>query len=77
MEVTATQVNKGAAVMRIVEGSAYQLMLAAGDDATDESMFRLDLSNFITVKIGDRETHARYRLPHPAAFRRFLNEAIS
>ena len=63
--------------MRIIEGSGYQLMLAAGDDATDESMFRLDLANFITIKVGDRETHAKYRLPHPAALRRFLVDAIN
>jgi trehalose 6-phosphate synthase/phosphatase len=77
VEVTAAQVNKGAAVMRCLEGQAYGLVLAAGDDATDESMFRLDLRNLVSVRVGEAEdSHAQYSVPNPAAFRRLLQRAI-
>jgi trehalose 6-phosphate synthase/phosphatase len=76
VEVTAAQINKGAAVMHVLSDRTYDLILLAGDDTTDESMFRLELRNALTIKVGDRETQAQYRLPHPAGFRRFLEAAI-
>jgi trehalose-6-phosphatase len=69
-------VNKGAAVTELVRQRPYDLILAAGDDTTDEAMFRLDLANFITIKVGDADTQAHYRLPNPAALRAFLDRAI-
>ena len=63
--------------MHVLSDRTYDLIVAAGDDTTDESMFRLELRNALTIKVGDRETQAQYRLPHPAALRRFLEEAIA
>jgi len=77
VEVTASHVNKGAAVMRCLEGRQYDLVLVAGDDTTDESMFRLDLRNLISVRVGDAEdSHATYSVPSPREMRRFLEKAI-
>jgi trehalose 6-phosphate synthase/phosphatase len=76
VEITAAQINKGAAVIHVLADKTYDLIVAAGDDTTDESMFRLELRNALTIKVGDRETQAQYRLPHPAAFRKFLQDAI-
>ncbi len=77
VEVTAAEINKGAAVMRIIDEAARDLVLAAGDDTTDESMFRLNVSNLLSIKVGDGHTQARYRLPNPAAFRRFLELTVT
>ena len=77
VEVTATQANKGAAVMRCLEGRQYDLVLVAGDDATDESMFRLDLENLVSVRVGEAEdSHAHYSVPNPRALRRFLEQGF-
>ncbi len=76
VEVTATEVGKGAAVMRLLENADYDLVLTAGDDQTDETMFRLDVHNLITIKVGDGATHAQHRLSGPAAFRRFMYELL-
>ena len=76
VEITPTHMNKGAAVRRILEEKKYDLVLVAGDDQTDESMFRLDVPNLITVRVGDGETRAKYQIPTPAAFRRFLGDVI-
>jgi len=49
------------------------LSIYFGDDTTDEDAFRV-LPDAITVKVGgSRATHARYRLPDPAAVHQFLN----
>jgi len=77
VEVTASQINKGAAVMHVLCDKTYDLILLAGDDTTDESMFRLELRNALTIKVGDRDTQAQYRVPSPAAFRKFLEGAIA
>jgi trehalose 6-phosphate synthase/phosphatase len=77
VEVTAAQINKGAAVMHVLSDKTYDLILLAGDDTTDESMYRLELRNALTIKVGDKDTQAQYRLPTPAAFRRFLEATIA
>jgi trehalose 6-phosphate synthase/phosphatase len=76
VEITATQVNKGAAITRLLEDAQYDLILVAGDDQTDESMYRLMLRNLLSIKVGEGETVAQYRIRTPAGFRRFLEEAV-
>jgi trehalose 6-phosphate synthase/phosphatase len=77
VEIAANQISKGAAIKNIVEREKYDLVLCAGDDQTDESMYRLDLPNLITIKIGGGDTLAKISLPNPARFRRFLTEALA
>lgn len=77
VEVTAAQVNKGAAVASILkEDKAYEIALCAGDDQTDESMFKLSAPRLLSVKVGEGPTKAQFRVANPAAFRRFLDEAL-
>ena len=76
VEVAAAQVNKGAAVGHLLADEDYDLILCAGDDVTDESMFELDAKNLLTIKVGDAHTSAQVRLADPPALRRFLLEAL-
>jgi trehalose 6-phosphate synthase/phosphatase len=76
VEIASGEVNKGAAVMQLIDGNEYDLIVIAGDDVTDESMFRLDLKNAVTLHVGDRDTAAEYRLPSPAALRRLLAQSL-
>ena len=78
VEITAAEVNKGSAVARILEqDEGYGIALCAGDDQTDESMFRLSTPRMLSIKVGDQPTQARYRIANPAAFRRFLEEVLT
>jgi trehalose 6-phosphate synthase/phosphatase len=77
VEITATNVNKGSAVTRLLDERQYDLIVVAGDDTTDESMFRLDLRNLISIKVGDGDTQAQYRVGSPAALRSFLLDATT
>ena len=74
VEVVSTQVNKGAAVSRILAERSHEAIVCAGDDLTDESMFALEASGLVSIKIGEGATQARHRLPDPAALRRLLSE---
>ncbi len=72
VEVTAEQVSKGGAVRRLLSEKQQDLFLCAGDDQTDESMFEIEAPDFISIKVGNGPSHARFRLRDPAAFRQFL-----
>jgi trehalose 6-phosphate synthase/phosphatase len=78
VEIASSQISKGEAVSNLLRGREYDLVLVAGDDETDESMFRLapHSDTFITIRVGDGETHARFKIPTPAAMREFLDKAI-
>ncbi|HEY0791598.1 MAG TPA: bifunctional alpha,alpha-trehalose-phosphate synthase (UDP-forming)/trehalose-phosphatase [Chthoniobacterales bacterium] len=76
VEVSAAEVNKGAAVSRVLNDEPFAVVLCAGDDQTDETMFALNTPGLLPVKVGEGPTAARFRVPNPAAFRRFLGETL-
>jgi len=76
VEVTTTHLNKGAAILNMIGGNKYDLIVCAGDDATDEDMYQLDVPSLISIYVGEGETRAGFRVLNPAAFREFLTAAL-
>ncbi len=80
VEVVSMRNSKGLAASGILAKFAGDqrpaLVLCAGDDATDESLFTPGSDDLLTVKVGEGPTTAAYRAADPAAFRRFLLEAL-
>ena len=76
VEATAAEVNKGAAVDRLIRGRGYDLVVCCGDDTTDETMFRLAVDGMVSVHVGGGETRAAVRVADPAAFRAWLGGAL-
>ncbi len=76
VEATAPQISKGAAVRQLIGEKPYALILCAGDDSTDESMFASAVPHLVSIKVGRQNSCARYRLRDPATFRAFLREAF-
>ena len=77
VEISSIQINKGVVLEYFVRSRDYDAVLCAGDDETDESMFRLNDNRLITVKVGaGKETAAQYRTASVSAFRSFLTELI-
>lgn len=76
VEVSSIQINKGCTVERFLKQNADCRLVCAGDDVTDESMFRITDPRITHIKVGKGETTAPYRIESPAAFRRFLIEAF-
>lgn len=72
VEVSSQHVSKGLAVARFMNEKDYDLMLCAGDDKTDETMLYFDDDDVVTIKIGDKDTEANYRVSSPKRFRKFL-----
>ena len=62
VEVRAKAANKGAAAMAVLDDGEFGMILAAGDDWTDEDMFQALPDHAMTIRIGIRPTAAHYLL---------------
>lgn len=78
VEVASQQVSKGASLDALMRAWRADVVVACGDDRTDESMFqRRDVyPRLETIKVGPQETAAAWRLATVAAVRRFLARII-
>ncbi|MGB0954231.1 MAG: trehalose-phosphatase, partial [Planctomycetota bacterium] len=79
LEVRPAGISKGQALRRILAERATPpgAILAAGDDHTDESMFRALSEDALTVLVGNRPSAARYRVDSPSSFRNLLQSLTS
>ena len=66
LEGAVTGADKGTALRRLVTELGAAAALYLGDDLTDEDGFRALGPDDVTIKIGDGDTAARYRVPDPA-----------
>lgn len=76
VEISSIHVNKGAAVEYFLRQRDYDWVFVAGDDQTDESMFRLEHPNLMSVKVGKGDTRAHYRIGSPKKFRGLLQDML-
>ncbi len=67
IEAISVHVNKGAALKRLLLSGQHDAIVCAGDDITDETMFRIEDPRIISIHIGRGNTHARYRARSPKA----------
>lgn len=74
IEVRVAGVDKGAAARKIMERGKYDLVIAIGDDKTDEDMFTALSDHAITIKVGPGPTKAKYSLPTQADVIQLLNQ---
>ncbi|MFK7733580.1 MAG: bifunctional alpha,alpha-trehalose-phosphate synthase (UDP-forming)/trehalose-phosphatase [Pseudomonadales bacterium] len=72
VEASSMHVNKGRAVEHFVRKNAYDAVMCAGDDQTDEAMFRITRDNTVSIKVGEGDTHAANRVPDVGQFHLLL-----
>jgi trehalose 6-phosphate synthase/phosphatase len=73
LEVRPRGATKGAVVQHLLSRDpAPSLMVAFGDDRTDEEMFAALPGNAVGIHVGSGASFAKRRLRHPAAVRAFL-----
>lgn len=73
VEVKPSLVNKGFAVARWLEREEYDFILAIGDDRTDEDLFNMLPDHAYSIKVGDKETLAKYRISSYREVRKLLH----
>lgn len=80
VEVRPKGLTKGTAVRRISEQHSDRTPVYLGDDTTDEDAFAalqdMDRAS-VTVRVGEEETQAAYRLPDPDAVVTYLRSYTS
>lgn len=74
IEIRNAGVNKGAAAMRWLARKNYDFIFAAGDDWTDEDMFRALPSNALSVRVGMVKTLAKFNVNSQLDLLSFLAE---
>lgn len=60
IEIKNKLVNKGKAAINLANEIDPDFILCIGDDATDEDMFIALPDSSITIKVGDKQSHAKY-----------------
>lgn len=79
-EVRLADTDKGRAIERLLAQPPFvgRLPVFVGDDCTDEDGFRwLRRHGGVTIKVGDGDTAARWRLRDPAAVRAWLGQVAA
>jgi trehalose 6-phosphate phosphatase len=67
LELAVTDADKGSALRRLREQLGAAGVLYLGDDVTDEDGFRALGADDVTVKVGEGDTAARFRVPDTGA----------
>ncbi|MEJ5265568.1 MAG: bifunctional alpha,alpha-trehalose-phosphate synthase (UDP-forming)/trehalose-phosphatase [Bacteroidales bacterium] len=74
MEVKCGRYNKGQAALTIIGNDKYDFMLAAGDDVTDESLFKALPEWAYTIKVGLSVSNAKYNVLNISSLLKLLKE---
>jgi trehalose 6-phosphate synthase/phosphatase len=78
LEVRLQGVNKGLVASRLLRGpNERALLLAMGDDTTDEDMFAALPPGAIAIHVGSSPSRAEYRIADPQAARALLTSILA
>jgi trehalose 6-phosphate synthase/phosphatase len=77
VEVRNAGVNKGAAAREAMARTSADFILAAGDDTTDEELFRALPRSAVSVCIGGTHSYATYSMSHHHELRHLLRKLTS
>ena len=74
IEVTSRKYDKGSAVNEVLKNKKYDHVVCFGDDITDENMFKSLSNNSTTIKVGVKDTIAKYYVNDPESVVKILKE---
>ncbi|GAA4407940.1 bifunctional alpha,alpha-trehalose-phosphate synthase (UDP-forming)/trehalose-phosphatase [Nibrella viscosa] len=75
VEIKNVDTDKGKVARQLALAHPYELVVAIGDDRTDEDMFcALTLKNHFTIKVGRGSTNARHRVENVSQVLALLKE---
>lgn len=77
VEVRPSGVNKGTAALVWLGKGPWDFILAAGDDTTDEDLFRVLPAGAHSLRVGIAASRARFNVPSPADLVRLLADLVS
>lgn len=76
VEVSSQKIRKDKAILFFQKLNNYHFLMCAGDDVTDENMFRIKNIHMTSFKIGSGKTGASHCLESSEDLKQFLRELI-
>lgn len=81
VEISVVDADKGTALLALAEALDVRAVLYVGDDTTDEFAFQALAGRGgeadVTIKVGDGQTAARYRVPGPGEVTEVVRTLVS
>ncbi len=77
IELKSAEVNKGRAALTVMEDFNADFIIAIGDDSTDEDMFAALSEDMFSVKVGNKETKAKFFVEKQAEVLELLNNLLN
>ncbi|MBS1616028.1 MAG: bifunctional alpha,alpha-trehalose-phosphate synthase (UDP-forming)/trehalose-phosphatase [Bacteroidetes bacterium] len=74
LEIRNPAINKGRATRRWLHSEPYDFILAAGDDTTDEDMFKALPTGSVSLRVGSKRSAASFFVKDYKALRRILEQ---
>jgi len=76
IEVKPRAIRKSTIIGELLDSNPADFVLCAGDDYTDEDMFEAVDEASYTIKVGPKETHARFQVPSVEKLRDVLKSLL-
>ncbi len=76
VEIRSAGVDKGSAAMAFIVKKKFKFILALGDDATDEDLFKALPQTAYSVRVGMVNSYAKFNLPDYSEVKTLLKEMI-
>jgi trehalose 6-phosphate synthase/phosphatase len=74
LEVKSGRYDKGEAALKLMSNDAFDFILAAGDDKTDEYLFKAMHENAYTIRVGLSPSVARYNVANYSMLLKLLED---
>ena len=74
IEVTSRKFDKGSAVNELIKNKKYDHIVCIGDDVTDENMFKTLNESSTTIKVGIKNTLAKFFIDDTKSVVNLLDE---
>jgi len=75
IEIISVRINKGLSISKILKNN-YDFVICIGDDISDEYMFDSLPDNSFSIKVGNKNTNAKYHIQNPLEVRKLLKNLI-
>ncbi len=76
IEIKTSGINKGRAAMNHIRGNEFDFIFGIGDDWTDEYLFEALPRNAVTIKVGIKNTDAKYNLESVKEVRNLISRMV-
>ena len=75
IEIISVRINKGVAISELFKNN-YDFIICMGDDISDEYMFNTLPEDSFSIKVGNKNTNAKYYIQNPLEVRKLLRSII-